>query len=170
MRQEQKAHDASYKRHIIGILFFILIRLSADAQTDDFALQKNLIKAINYPEYLKHSCTPAFTNILIDISIKGDIQSIYMSDSAPKALKEEFIRARSNFNTALIKTIIDARKLKNCGLLIPVLYVYGPGYCTNTIEPADYITEGYFTYQYKAYDKLTLNLKPIIVTFSKPME
>jgi len=168
IQQVLKAQDVVIKQKwLVIIILLLFLQLSALGQTRDFTLQKSIIKLIHYPDSLRKNCTPTFTNIMIDISAKGELESIYMADSASPDLKNEFIRIKSKLNPALINQFIKDHKLKNCGILIPVFYVFARDYCNNPAELANNLNDNYFTYQSKRYTKLTLNLEPIVLTLYK---
>lgn len=154
---------------LLLFLSLLLIFSASFAQSDDFEFQRSFIKAFKYPESLRRSCTPTFTNILIEISAEGIIQSISISDSAPKSFKDEFNEIKKTLDVSTLKSTINYIKLKNCNLLIPVFYVYGSDYCVNSFEPVGYIADNYFSFNGKKLDRLVYNLKPIINSLYKPL-
>lgn len=170
MQQGQWAIDATKSRYfILGLILICNIsRLSAQID-QSFDFQKSVIRNIRYPQDLKNACTPTFANILIDISEDGEIVKISLSGSAPKSFEKEFENNKAKFNLEQIKGIITQKKLKNCGIVIPVFYVYGQDYCVNSFEPVTYISNNYYVFNNKLYDKLVLNQEPIIVTMYKPV-
>ncbi|CAN5369350.1 hypothetical protein BH09BAC6_BH09BAC6_29130 [soil metagenome] len=154
----------------LKIVFLMMVLFSCNkvlALENENEFQMNFIKTVTYPEQLKYSCTPAFTNLLIDISEKGVVQNLRISDSAPKSLKDAFDLVKNKLKIQLVDNIIIKRKLKNCGIIIPVFYVYGQDYCTNSFS--DFLSMRYLTFDSKMYDKMTVTLAPIIVSFYKPV-
>jgi hypothetical protein len=161
-----KLHHLCFKLPVI--VFTLLFAFNkATAQNEDTDFQMNFVKTVHYPDDLKQSCTPAFTSLLIDVSEKGEIQSLTLSDSAPRALMDEFERVKNNLDTRPLVKIIQKRKLRNVGIIIPVFYVYGQDYCTNSFS--DFLSNRYLTFGFKACTKLTIVLAPVFVSFYKPV-
>jgi len=157
-------------KSLLSLLSLLLIFISASAQSDDFEFQRSFIRTFKYPESLRRSCTPTFTNILIEISGEGIIQTISISDSAPKSFKDEFNEIKKTLNISVLKSTINYTKLKNCSILIPVFYVYASDYCVNSFEPIGYIADNYFSFNGKRLDKSAYTLKPIINSMYKPLQ
>jgi hypothetical protein len=131
------------------------------------SFSNNFVKTIHYPDFLKSSCTPTFANLLIDISDKGEIISLSISDSASKLFRDEFETEKNRLNIQALKNIVEQRKLRNIGLLVPIFYVYGQDYCNNSLS--GFVSSRYLTFKGKFYSKLTVNLEPIFVSFYKPV-
>jgi hypothetical protein len=169
MQMEQKVIDARKisKQIMLMVLILFINSIKVFSQNEDNEFQINFIKTIHYPEYLKNSCTPVFANLLIDVSEKGLIRDLLISDSAPQIFKDEFENEKKKLNIQLLEKIIAARNLKNCGILIPIFYVYGQDYCTNSF--ADFISNKYLTFESRAYTKLTISLEPIFLNFYRPV-
>ncbi len=150
MQVEQRVPDVHKFIKLITFMLLVLFGFNNKvfAQTRDNEFQINFIKTIHYPVYLKNSCTPVFTNLLIDISENGSIRDLSISDSAPALFKDEFENEKAKLNIQLLEKIIAQRKLKNCGIIIPIFYVYGQDYCTNSF--ADFRSNGYFTFESKS--------------------
>jgi hypothetical protein len=108
-----------------------------------------------------------FCKFIDRCSADGNITDMVISDSAPALLKDEFESVKKSINIQSIKSLIAKINLKNAGIIIPVFYVYGSDYCTNSF--ADFLLTGYLTFKSKSYDKLTITLNPIFVSFYKPV-
>ena len=91
MQQEHQGIGARIKILRSAVILFSLLFIFSNvfAQNDEFEFQMNFIKTFKYPESLRRSCSPTFTNILVDVSERGTIQNISISDSAPKFFKDE---------------------------------------------------------------------------------
>jgi hypothetical protein len=129
----------------LKIVFLMMVLFSCNkvlALENENEFQMNFIKTVTYPEQLKYSCTP-------------------------KSLKDAFDLVKNKLKIQLLDNIIIKRKLKNCGIIIPVFYVYGQDYCTNSFS--DFLSMRYLTFDSKMYDKMTVTLAPIIVSFYKPV-
>ena len=152
---------------LIILLFTLFYHNTLLAQKVDYEFQLDFIRTVHYPDDLKHSCTPAFTNLLIDVSEKGIIQNLLISDSAPQLFKAEFDRIKRKLNIQLLEKTIAEKRLRNCGIIIPIFYVYGQDYCTNSF--ADFLSGKYLTFESKTYNKPTFSLEPVMVSFYKPV-
>jgi len=171
MQQERKdkgAHNRIIKFMLISVGFLIGFN-SASAQIDDFQFQKNFIKTFKYPENLRNSCTPTFTNLLIQISDKGTIQNILISDSAPEDFKDAFNKIKSSININLIDSIIISKKLSKIDIIIPVFYVFTSDNCNNSFDLPGYLVDNYYIFDGKKTGRLSFNLKPIIVSMYKTL-
>lgn len=154
------------------MLFFVLILPfnKAFAQIDNFEFQRIFLKDFHYPDVLKRTCTPTFTNLLLIVSDDGIINDIFVSDSAPKAFKDEFNEIKSQLK--LSKCNLDSINHDNgikYNIIIPVFYVYKSDYCVNSFEQAGYISDNYFYFNGKKLDIPCYNLKPIINIIYKPI-
>jgi len=158
---------------VLCLLITLLVSIGGIAQTPSpqiqlqHGFQLNFIKLLHYPDVLKNSCTPTYANLLIDIGANGAIENLLISDSAPQPFKVAFDTIKSKLNLSLIKKIIADRHLHNCGIIIPVFYVYAGDYCTNSF--VDFNPGNYILFQNKTYDKLTFTLEPIYQYFYKPV-
>lgn len=171
MQQEQKDIGVSVVRFALLTTFSLLLIFGrASAQKDEFEFQKNFIRNLKYPTELKNSCIPTFTNILIEISEKGLVNKILISDSAPKSFIEQFNIIKSKLDLTLLNPAIRANKLKKCNIIIPVFYLYENNYCSPSTDQLSYINDNYFIFNGKPLNQLSVNLKPVIVRLYKPRE
>ncbi|RYD86457.1 MAG: hypothetical protein EOP54_30355 [Sphingobacteriales bacterium] len=146
----------------------LLLSGSTHAQTELEPFKKNIQRVLVYPAFLRQTCTPAFTNMLIDIDGKGKVVAVKLSDSAPALLRDEFRKVKGSFKLELLNEFIAAKKLKNCGIIIPLFWVYGNDYCVNAVDEM-LLTNNYFSFDFNLYQKLTFNLQPIITKLYKPV-
>ncbi|MDB5138589.1 MAG: hypothetical protein JWR12_505 [Mucilaginibacter sp.] len=152
---------------ILTFLALVFIFGNVYAQNDNFAFQRSFIKQFRYPQALKNSCIPTFANILIDVSGKGNITNISISDSAPKPFTDQFEKIKSLLNKAPLDSIIHEKKLKSCCIVIAVFYIYQTDRCVNSF--GEFIPDKYLLVNGKEIEGLTYNLKPIIINMYKPM-
>ncbi|MDB5008297.1 MAG: hypothetical protein JWP45_2690 [Mucilaginibacter sp.] len=149
------------------VLSLIFILSNVYAQNDNSGFQRSFIKQFRYPQALKNSCIPTFANILIDVSAKGIITNISISDSAPRSFTDQFEKIKSLLDKAPLDSIIREKKLKSCCIVIAVFYIYQTDWCVNSFE--EFIPDKYLLVNGKEIEGLTYNLKPIIVNMYKPM-
>jgi hypothetical protein len=169
MEMGQKVTDVvRVIKFCLTLIFFTLLTDKSFGQLDSTVFQRNFIRTIHYPEFLKNACMPTFANLLVDVSDKGEIVRLSISDSASKLFRDEFETEKNRLDIQALKNIIDQRKLKDAGLLIPIFYVYGQDYCTNSF--ADFVSSKYLIFNGKPYNKITYNLEPIFVSFYKPAQ
>ncbi|RVU01963.1 hypothetical protein EOD41_08405 [Mucilaginibacter limnophilus] len=152
----------------LALLIAFLLSGSVYAQTQLEPFKKNIQRMLVYPAFLRQTCTPAFTNMLIDIDGKGKVVDVKISDSAPDLLREEFNKIKGSFKLELLNEFITAKKLKDCGIIIPLFWVYGNDYCVNAVEET-WITNNYFAFDSNMYTKLTFNAQPIVTKLYKPV-
>lgn len=169
MQMEQKDIGAIKLKVISSIILLILVVKIGYAQTDDFAFQKSFMRTFKYPSSLREACTPTFTNLLFEISNKGELINIKLSDSAPIFFAKDFIAFKKNLDLNPIKNTIKTLKLKNCNIIIPIFYVYGSDYCVNTFEPFGNLSNNYLSFEGKTSSKMSFLMKPIFVTLNKPI-
>ena len=139
------------------------------AQTDESRFKLSVLKNIKYPEFLRNSCTPTLSNILIIISKDGKIESIQVSDSADLLFKSEFDRIKGHLDTNGSKLAIKRHKLSGLAIMVPVFYVFGTEYCTNNIGNSGLSDTTYYMFNGKPFIGLTMNLNPIISIMQKPV-
>ena len=169
MQMEQKEQGAHNGRKMLLVFIFLCSAFNKSfAQNEKVDFQRNFLHTVTFPDFLKLSCTPVFTNLLIDISEKGTITDIFISDSAPKLLRDQFEAQKAKLDIKIFDSYIARNRLKNCGILISLFYVFGSDYCTNSFS--DFMPKWYLTFNTKSYDKLTRVLEPIEVSFYKPVQ
>ena len=153
-------------KNILFVIFFFSA-INTFAQNNDYVFQRDFMKVFKYPEFYRNSCNPTFANLLIEVSEKGTISDILISDSAPVFFKEEFNKIKSSINKAPLDSIIAEKKLKGCDIIIPVFYVYQSDWCVNSFN--EFLPDRYLLFNGKEIDILTYNLKPIFLNMYKPV-
>ncbi|MDB5016748.1 MAG: hypothetical protein JWQ84_1580 [Mucilaginibacter sp.] len=113
MQQEQTAPGVIISVKLLLIIGLTVILNTVYAQNDNFAFQRSFIKQFRYPQALKNSCIPTFANILIDVSAKGIITNISITDSAPRPFIDQFEKIKSLLDKAPLDSIIHEKKLKS---------------------------------------------------------
>ncbi len=110
-----------------GLLFCVTITLALAiqvnagfAQKQSFDFQKSFIRSFNHPDELRRACTPTFTNLLISVSSKGQLEDMLISDSASDSFKNAFKLIKGSLDTSALKSIIAVNKLKSCNIIMPI--------------------------------------------------
>jgi|GEM_PF-6584039 len=169
MRQVQRAIDVHNK--IVKLLLFIgllMVFNSASAQIDDFEFQRSFVKIFKYPDSLRNRCIPTYTNILIEVSAKGAVQNISVSDSAPKDFKNSFNKIRKSIDLRLLDSIITSKKLNN-KIIIPVFYLFTPENCNNAVASPGELADNYYVFNGQKLEGSSFCLKPIIIVMYKTL-
>lgn len=169
MQMAAKVKGVNYLKGLFFLLFVFCFK-TGYSQTGYDKFSRNLGRVLLYPRALIDSCTPAYTNIIIDIDPDGKVADILLSDSAPLQLREKFMLVKGKLKTDLFSDYINAENLRNCGLLIPVFYVFGDAknYCGNEFNES-LIKEQYFKFGLKKYSKPVFMLTPIVNQIYKPV-
>ncbi len=157
-------------KRIVLLISFVLIFSNAFAQNDDGSFKKSFSAKLDYPRALWSQCIPTFANLMIEISDNGSVQNIEVSDSAPQLFQNQINKIKSKLKTDLLKSVISSNNLRNCNIIIPVFYIYEADYCGNSFDQAKQPFNNYFIFNGKPLNKMSLNLRPIVVILHKPRE
>lgn len=157
------------RRYILIVLIEFLIESNTYAQEPHHKFYLNVYHTLRYPDALKDSCVAVYTHLLLDINGNGKITDIQIADSSPQVLRSAFADVKSNLHTELLSGFLRNKKLKNCGILIPVFFVYADGYCSNSFED-QYFGNKYMKFNGQMYNKLVYAMPPLIYKMSKPMQ
>ncbi|MFD1256876.1 hypothetical protein ACFQ3S_08715 [Mucilaginibacter terrae] len=153
-------------RHIFLTILTLTIAFSLQtAKAQDYKLfTKSIFKNLKYPSELSDNCVVTYTNLLLQVSNKGKITTIRLSDSAPELLKRALAAARSSFTLKEIEKLIHDKKLKSCGIVFPLAYLLNSDRCPHGFDTFNDMIKYYHYYDGEPYKGLTYNLEPMIIT------
>lgn len=141
----------------------------AHAQEPQHKFYLNVYHTLRYPNALKDSCTAVYTNLLLDVDGKGKVVDVRLSDSSPEILKNAFADAKNKLKTSLLDDLIQEKKLRNCGILIPVFFVYADDYCRNSFNDK-FLENKYMKFDAAQYNKMVFAMPPLIYRMTKPIK
>lgn len=136
-----------------------------DKRLEEFKdFYKSIFQSFKYPDQLRDSCIGTYANILVQVSDKGKLTEIKLSDSAPFTLMREFNAQKYMLNLRSLQLLADRKKdLRGNSIIIPLIYHLVDEKCnTAFVKLGDLVTR-LNEYNGKPYEGLGYYLPPYIL-------